>query len=37
MLSGKVWAKGMAAALIGGGASAVAAAVTAVNEQEDKG
>ncbi len=29
MLSWKVWAKGIAAALIGGGASAVAAAVTA--------
>jgi hypothetical protein len=28
MLSWKVWAKGVAAALIGGGASAVAAAVT---------
>ena len=28
MLSWKVWAKGIAAALIGGGASAVAAAVT---------
>ena len=29
MLSWKVWAKGIAAAVIGGGASAVAAAVTA--------
>jgi hypothetical protein len=29
MLSWKVWAKGIAAALIGGGASAVVAAVTA--------
>jgi len=29
MLSWKVWAKGIAAALIGGGASAVAAAMTA--------
>ena len=29
MLSWKVWVKGIAAALIGGGASAVAAAVTA--------
>ena len=29
MLGWKVWAKGVAAALIGGGASAVAAAVTA--------
>lgn len=29
MLSWKVWAKGIAAAVIGGGASAIAAAVTA--------